>query len=240
MSQQTAEGLFALDYARLFRKAAEQWREGPQLMEDDELGTHCGRLIIQAYERRYFPADPLVRELGELVECHRADGSGDRKTGMVAVKSRCPYNLFLDVAGGHSIRVMHDGEGHGTVLADPDVGTVLCGGLFPKLGPYLLNLPQHERNAFACERLAELIEARVKAAAAPESPDILRNRYFYDQRFNGKPDKAILADARREHPEWDCDMSIQGMRRNAESHQQRNDLPPIPPRRHPRRPRRAD
>jgi hypothetical protein len=57
-----------------------------------------------------------------------------------------------------------------------------------------------------------------------------RDRYFYDQRYAGTRDKLILAEARKEHPEWRCSFKIQNMRKLAVKYQKANKLPAIPPR----------
>jgi hypothetical protein len=58
------------------------------------------------------------------------------------------------------------------------------------------------------------------------------DRYFYEHRFRRMADKNILTTARAEHPEWNCDFSIQYMRSRAKQYQKDHNLPPIPSRRH--------
>ena len=67
-------------------------------------------------------------------------------------------------------------------------------------------------------------------AAQPESANEAIDRYFYEERFKGTPDKNILPNATKEHPEWCLDITIQGMRKCAEKYREKKNLSPIPPR----------
>jgi hypothetical protein len=68
----------------------------------------------------------------------------------------------------------------------------------------------------------------------PMSPEDARDRHFYEEACKPKSqkltDETILARAKREHPEWDCQDSIQWMRQRRKKYQQYNDLPEIPKR----------
>jgi hypothetical protein len=65
-------------------------------------------------------------------------------------------------------------------------------------------------------------------------PSEARNRFFYEYRFIGTPDTNIMAAAKRDHPEWGCDFTIQHMRKLASDYQKARDLPLIPSRKKPR------
>jgi hypothetical protein len=141
-------------YVRRFRKAAEQLRQEMNHMEEYTAHDECGRLIIEADSLGYLPPIP---ELRERIDWHTGDGSHDRKPGMQAVYERCPTNLFLDVVGGGQIMGRLIG-GRWEPYVDPVRGTARCGGMLPKSQPYILRFPDRERQAAACEWLAELIE----------------------------------------------------------------------------------
>jgi hypothetical protein len=57
-------------------------------------------------------------------------------------------------------------------------------------------------------------------------------QFFYEEfsRPGRLPDKAIRAKARREHPEWEINFSVQAMRQKAEKYRRDHALAPIPKR----------
>ena len=154
-------------HAGLFRQAASRLRQGLDPIEQYRIQEECGRLVIEADELGYLPAIP---ELRKLIDWHTGDGVEDRKPGMQAVKVRCPANLFLDVAGGHLVRVRREGE-KWAIVEDPSRGTSRHGGLIPSYLPAILRMPDGERQAEACEWPAELIERQDVAAPQAQQGD---------------------------------------------------------------------
>ncbi len=159
-------------YADLFRQTASRLRQSLTPVEKYSVLEECGRLIIEADELGYLPAIP---ELRKVIDWHTGDGSTDRKPGMKAVLVRCPYNLFVEVAGGNQVLARQVGN-RWTVLENPTRGTSRCGGLLPSSQPATLRLSDDERQTKACEWLAELIERKAgsaadKSTAAPPAVD---------------------------------------------------------------------
>jgi hypothetical protein len=141
-------------YARRFREAAQRLRQEPKFEEEIRLLDECGRRIFEADRLGYLPAVPSLRE---RIDWHTGDASNDWKPGAKAVKARCWSNLFLDVAGGNEIQVRLVAGGL-ELIVDPVRGTERRGGVLPESQPYILRFPDRERQATACEWLAELIE----------------------------------------------------------------------------------
>jgi hypothetical protein len=163
-------------YAGFFRDAGQKLRQDLDFLERYKVETECGRLIIEAFELGYLPPDP---KLEKLVAWHTGDGSRDGETAAHAVRVRCPANLFLDVAGGHMLRVRKTEEG---VIQDEDeqrTGTARTGGLVPKDTPFVLRMTPSERSAFACEWLAKQIElanAHVDETSNQQRPKVDRGK----------------------------------------------------------------
>jgi len=63
------------------------------------------------------------------------------------------------------------------------------------------------------------------------SPDEARDKYFYEEACKPKgqklADRQILAKAKREHPEWQYEDTIQWMRQRREKYQEDHNLPKI-------------
>jgi hypothetical protein len=58
-----------------------------------------------------------------------------------------------------------------------------------------------------------------------------RDRFFYEERVRGDlTDGEILAQAKRQHPKWDCNFGINNMRKRAKKYGKDHGKPPIPPR----------
>lgn len=83
----------------------------------------------------------------------------------------------------------------------------------------------------ALERL--IIKANHRRTIIRSSGDNERNRWFYEERFKGTPDKTIVAELKRKASTtgWRLVSSEQGMRKAATKYAEDNQLPPIPPRR---------
>jgi hypothetical protein len=195
-------------------------------MEQEKLQEECGRLVIEADEREYLPAIP---ELRELIRWHTGDGSGDAEPGKQAVRVRCPYMLFLDVAGGHRLQGWWANGKWTTDEDEKKHGTARCGGLIPEREPATLRLSASERYAVACEWLAELIERRAATPFIPaETPQEAFCRFCYEEIMKGKRTrKEMMAEARKN--KWTTSHDEHIPRRMAEKYAEAHkDLPPLP------------
>jgi hypothetical protein len=163
--------LGAKSYADLFRQAAAKFHSDLDVLQEDELKTECGRLIIEADELGYLPEHSERRQ---LVEWHTGDSSNDRQPGMPAVRGRCPANLFDDIAGGHQVGAKQV-DGKWTLVEGPH-GTPLCGGLLPEDIPATLRMTRSERYAFTCDWHADLIEQRVNTSGVMPTIQVTLDR----------------------------------------------------------------
>jgi hypothetical protein len=88
-------------------------------------------------------------------------------------------------------------------------------------------------DAYRIDYPASLV-ADIERAEPPDAepdPNTERDRFFYTERIKPKPanlgDRAILAKAKRLHPDWDCDFGINTMRDKADKYAAENSLPRI-------------
>lgn len=141
--------------AAKLRNVAEQWRHTSHPLEVYKLQTHAGELVIEAARKGALHFDGL----DELVAWHTSREPLPPGTARLL---RCPFNLFMEIKGGHLASVVRNGkELQLEMHADGTPKT--HGGLLELDGPA------------ACEFLARMIEDETrlppKAGRPPMSPD---------------------------------------------------------------------
>jgi hypothetical protein len=146
-------------YADYFRRAANRFRslppytdiKSPGDLAQSQLVDECGTRLIEAWKRGLTSSIP---KLDELATWHTTERP--RAHGHSLVSGRGPGILFRHLCGGHL--TSFEGGRLPRVRVE--------GGLLPRLIPGLLELPQRERFAAACEMVAGFIEEAPESAGA--------------------------------------------------------------------------
>jgi hypothetical protein len=155
-----AKRLLGTQYARsLHDLASELGRADLGPLDEHQLKERAGQLIISAFSCGFLQNVP---NLGRLVEWHTASGENDRNeirehTGREpqAVFVRCPYNLFLQIVGGHIQQARLRTDGSIELL-----GPIPDDGILPAIDPVAF---KRGDAADACRFLADTISREVDA-----------------------------------------------------------------------------
>jgi hypothetical protein len=187
-------------YARDFHGLADKFRKLPAQadpIKSFELCTACGELLMRACKDEVLP--DVAGRLHALVKWHMADDRDDPKN-LEARCARCPYNLFIEVVGGHLIPIAFDAQVM-TVVGKP------YGGVMPSVDPGMLSLEDNEQYARTSEWLADVIEdnCRNSNSAVPESAEPIAGAVRVDI---GEPGMPCCVMGKKKKPLTDAERAV--------------------------------
>jgi hypothetical protein len=186
-----AKKLLGTQFARALSDLASEIDGAELPLDKHQLQDRAGQLVIRAYSQGFLRGIP---NLGRLVEWHTASGENDRneireRTGIdpQAVFVRCPYNLILDIVGGHKEQAQLRSDGTLELL-----GPKLDDGILPAIDPLFKRGDAAQACRFLADNMArELGAVHVATTIAAEAKTIHETAKDVAERIAALPNQIV-------------------------------------------------